>query len=69
MGFLFRIFLYTIIIYYALRLIRRFLSTGKKRPKPTIRENAQPENMPPPYDPRNVEDVVFKEVKKKKDGD
>lgn len=66
MGFL-RILLFTILIYFVYKLLKNLLKPGGKQRPPV---KGKPENhTPPPYDPNQVEDIDYEEVKRKKRGE
>ncbi len=67
MAFLFRTFLFFLLFYYLVKWFRNFIApTSKNRPK--VKGKSPENNAPPPYDPRNVEDIDYREVKKKRNG-
>jgi len=64
---LIRTFLFFLLIYYLVKWFRNFTApTSKNRPK--VKGKSSENSAPPPYDPRNVEDIDYREVKKKRNG-
>ena len=64
MGFLIRMFLLTIVIYFFIKIIKNIFSP-KRQDTPKVKPSSQ-QNITPPYDPKVVEDIDFQEIKKSK---
>ncbi|MCK6619306.1 MAG: hypothetical protein HUU32_03765 [Calditrichaceae bacterium] len=62
MGFI-RFLLFLALIYLVYRLVRNLFPALPKQP-PRVKGDA-PEKVPPPYDPGQVEDIDYKEVRPK----
>lgn len=67
MGFLFRIFILTVVIYFFIKIIKNIFSP-KQQKQSKVSGKSHQTVAPPPYDPNSVEDIDFKEVKKKDGG-
>ena len=60
MGFLFRVILFVTLFYFVYKLVKNMLSPGHG--KKTFNRGTAPKNVPPPYDPNQVEDVDYEET-------
>lgn len=58
-----RLLLWVALFYLIYRLVRNLFPTPPKH-SPGVKGNA-PEKVPPPYDPRQVEDIDYQEVRPK----
>lgn len=67
MGFLFRLTIYTIAFYLLFKYLRKMFTGGGKQ-EHLKRERPASSVTPPPYDPTNVEDIDYREVKPDKKG-
>lgn len=60
---LFRTVLIVLLIYFVYKLLKNFIKPLSKD-RPSV--NGAPKNhIPPPYDPNQVEDIGYKDVKRK----
>jgi hypothetical protein len=65
MGFL-RIILFVILFYFVYKLLKSLLKPAQKR-RFSVKGKSQ-NNIPPPYDPNQVEDIDYEEVRRKERG-
>ena len=58
---LFRTILIVVLVYFVYKLLKNFMKPVTKE-RPSVK--GKPENhIPPPYDPNQVEDIDYKDVK------
>lgn len=61
-----RILIFVTLVYFLYRILNRFRNTGSRPPKqPRIKRTTSVPQTPPPYDPDDVEDIDYTDVKKK----
>jgi hypothetical protein len=65
MGFL-RIILFVILFYFVYKLFKNLLKPAQKR-RFFVKGKSQ-NKIPPPYDPNQVEDIDYEEIKRKDRG-
>lgn len=61
---LLRIVLIVILIYFVYKLLKNFILKSLPKEHPSVKGSPQ-NHIPPPYDPNQVEDIDYKDVKRK----
>lgn len=61
---LLRIVLIVILIYFVYKLLKNFILRSLPKERPSVKGRSK-DHIPPPYDPNQVEDIDYKDVKRK----